>query len=524
MSSGAALAETIPAAARATAARLGDKVGLIIGDRGWTFAELYHDARAVASAYLARGIGRGDVVAIWAPNSREWILAALGAHIAGAAITPLNTRLKGVEAGDILRRSHARLLVCTERFLGFDYPAMIAGEALPELRGVVRIDGEGADGWAAFTAGGGGADDPAVDMAEAAVTPDDACDIMFTSGTTGSPKGVLHSHGNVVPLFRAWAVRVDLREDDRYLIANPFFHTFGYKAGWVACLTRGATMLPMAVFDVAEMARLIEAERVSFIPGPPTIYQSLLQDLAGGKRDFSSLRVAVTGAAPVPPVLVERMRAELGMENVVNGYGMTEFGAITMTAQGDPPDTIAQTCGFALPGVELTCVDDAGKTVGPGETGEILVRGRGRMLGYFEDPAATTEAIDADGWLHTGDVGALDAAGYLRITDRKKDMYISGGFNCYPAEIEKLMAAHPAIEVAAVVGVPEVRLGEVGHAFVVLRPGAAADAAAIIGWCRQTMANYKVPRGIDFVADLPRNAGGKVLRTVLRDPAYRGGA
>jgi acyl-CoA synthetase (AMP-forming)/AMP-acid ligase II len=513
------LPETIPAAARATAERLPGKIGLIEGEQSWTFQELYRDARAVASAYLARGLGKGDVVAIWAPNCRQWILAALGAHIAGAAITPLNTRMKGVEAGDILRRSYAKLLVCTERFMGFDFPAMLSNEDLPDLGGIVRVDGNGEDGWAAFLASGRGADDPLVDAAVAAVTPDDLCDIMFTSGTTGSPKGVLHSHGNVVPLFRAWAERVDLQEDDRYLIANPFFHTFGYKAGWVTCMALGVTMLPMAMFDVDAMADLIEQQRVSFIPGPPAIYQSLLQGLAGQKRDFSSMRVAVTGAAPGPPALVERMRRELGMENVVNGYGMTEFGAITMTGKGDSPETVANTCGYALPGVEITCVDEAGCVVQHGVTGEILVRGRGRMIGYFENPEATAEAIDQNGWLHTGDVGSIDADGYLRITDRKKDMFISGGFNCYPAEIEKLLAGHPAIELAAVIGMPDERMGEVGKAFVVLRPGSTADAQTIMAWARENMANYKVPRSIAFLSELPRNAGGKVLRTALREMA-----
>lgn len=513
------LPETIPAAARATAERLPDKIALIEGDESWTFEQLYRDARRVAAAYLALGIRKGDVVGIWAPNCRHWILSALGAHIAGAAITPLNTRMKGGEAADILRRSYARLLMCTETFLGFDYPAMVSGHDLPNLERIVRLDGEGEEGWDDFLARGNYVDEATIDAVEAAVTPDDLSDIMFTSGTTGSPKGVLHSHGNVVPLFRAWAERVDLQESDRYLIANPFFHTFGYKAGWVSCLTLGVTMLPMATFDVNAMADLIEQQQVSFIPGPPAIYQSLLQGLAGQQRDFSSMRVAVTGAAPVPPILVERMRRELGMENVVNGYGMTEFGAITMTGKGDSPETISQTCGFPLPGVEIKCVDDADRIVDPGETGEILVRGRGRMIGYFENPEATAEAIDTDGWLRTGDVGSIDAQGYLRITDRKKDMYISGGFNCYPAEIEKLLAGHPAIELAAVIGVPDERMGEVGKAFVVLRPGHTADAQAIIAWARDNMANYKVPRTIAFVDELPRNAGGKVLRTELREMA-----
>jgi len=511
------LPETVPAAARATAQRIGDRIGLIDGERSWTFAELYRDARAVASAYIARGIGKGDLVAIWAPNCCEWVLAGLGAHIAGAAIVPLNTRMKGLEAADILFRSRAKILVATEHFMGFNYPAMIKGEALPALQSIVVMDGHGAGGWEAFIAGGKGADDPAVDAAEAAVTPDYISDVMFTSGTTGSPKGVLHSHGNIVPLFRKWAERVDLREGDKYLIVNPFFHTFGYKAGWSACLTMGATIIPVPIFNVDEVARLIEEEKVTFIPGPPTLYQSLLQGLVGQKRDFSSLRVAVTGAAPVPPALVRRMRSELGMNNVVNGYGMTECGAISMTGQGDSPETVANTCGYALPGIEIKCIDDAGRTLGADEAGEVLVRGRGVMHGYLDNPEATAEAIDADGWLHTGDIGTLDAEGYLRITDRKKDMYISGGFNCYPAEVEKLLSGHPSIEMAAVIGVPDETMGEVGKAFVVLIPGATPDAAGIIAWARENMANYKVPRTIEFVTELPRNAGGKVLRTVLRD-------
>lgn len=509
--------DTTCGAARATAERIGDRVALIENGKSWTFAEVLRDARAAASAYLARGIGKGDIIGVWAPNCREWIIATLGAHMTGAAITPLNTRLKSLEAADILRRSRAKMLVCTEKFLGFDFPSMIEGQDLPDLAETVVIDREGEGGWEAFVASGRGADDPAVAEAESKVTPDDLADIMFTSGTTGSPKGVLHTHGSVVPNFRSWANRVGLREGDRYLIVNPFFHTFGYKAGWVCALTMGATILPMPVFDVEQLADTIEREKVSFIPGPPTIYQSLLAGLAGQKRDFSSLRVAVTGAAPVPPVLVERMRGELGMENVVNGYGMTECGAIAMTCQGDSAETIANTCGKALDGLEIRCVDDDGNDVPAGEAGEILVRGPWVMKGYLDDPAATAEAIDTDGWLHTGDVGTLDENGYLRITDRKKDMYISGGFNCYPAEIEKLLSAHPAIEVAAVVGVPDERMGEVGKAFVVLRPGASADAADIIGWARENMANYKVPRFVEFVKDLPRNAGGKVLRMALRE-------
>lgn len=508
--------QTIPGAAQAASERWPSAPALIVGDRSWTFAELWSDARAAASAMRASGVGHGDRVAIWAPNAREWILAAIAAQIVGAAIVPLNTRFKGQEAGDILRRSGAKLLFIPADFLGTDYRALIAKEELPALAEVVTFDGA----WDAFVARGKGAHDPGVDIALDRLSGDDISDIIFTSGTTGRPKGALSAHRQVTQNFGDWAARVDLREGDRYLIVNPFFHTFGYKAGWTACLLRGAAIVPQAVFDAAETARLIEYHRISFIPGPPTIYQSLLQDLANDMpRDFSSLRVAVTGAAPVAPALVERMRGELGMQNIVNGYGMTECGAIAMTRQGDDAETIAHTCGFPLPGIEVRCVDDDGRDLPAGQAGELWVRGHAVMRGYLDDPAATAEAIDADGWLHTGDVGTVDSRGYLAITDRKKDMYISGGFNCYPAEIEKLLASHPAIEMAAVVGVPDERMGEIGKAFVVLRPGQTSDAASILAWARTNMANYKVPREIAFVAELPRNAGGKVLRMALRSGA-----
>lgn len=505
--------QTIPGAAKAAAETWPDRPGLIVGDRTWTFAQVWADARAAASAMLASGIGHGDRIAIWAPNTREWILAALGAQAVGATIVPMNTRFKGAEAGDILRRAHVKILFAPADFLGQDYATLIAGEDLPDLAETVHIDRD----FEAFMARGKGAGDPAVDEALARVSPDDICDIIFTSGTTGRPKGALTAHRQATQIFGDWAVRVDLRPGDRYLIVNPFFHTFGYKAGWSACLVRGATIVPMATFDVAEMVRAIEAHRITFIPGPPTIYQSLLQELAGDKpRDFSSLRVAVTGAAPVPPALVERMRAELGMSNIVNGYGMTECGCISMTRQGDDAQTIANTCGVPLPGLEVRCVGEDGQDMPTGEPGELWVRGHGVMRGYLDDPAATAEAIDPEGWLHTGDVGTIDARGYLKITDRKKDLIISGGFNVYPAEVEALLSAHPDIAMCAVVGVPDERMGEVGKAFVVPRPGHAPDPTGLLAWSRQNMANYKVPRSFVIVDELPRNAAGKVLKTELR--------
>jgi acyl-CoA synthetase (AMP-forming)/AMP-acid ligase II len=507
-----ALPLTIPHAAEAAARRWPDAVALIEGAETRTFAQLWQECRAAASALLERGVKDGDRIAIWAPNCREWVIAAVAAQACGAAIVPLNTRLKGREAGDILRRTHARMLFTVAGFLGIDYPALLAAEDLPDLAETVLLDRD----FAGFVASGKGAADPRIDASLATLTPDHVSDIMFTSGTTGVPKGVLMTHGRILPQVGVWIGNTGLAQGERYLIANPFFHSFGMKVGWVACLLAGAVMVPMPQFDVAEAIRLIEQERIAFLPGPPTIFQMLLAERDQRPFDCSSLRGGTTGAATVPPVLIERIRIELGMKDIITAYGMTECVNITSCRPGDPVELIAQTCGAAIPGNEVIIAGDNGEELPRGETGEILVRGTGVMLGYLDDPAATAEAIDAAGWLHTGDVGTMDANGYVRITDRKKDMFISGGFNVYPAEVEKILSAHPAVGMVAVVGAPDERMGEVGVAFIVPRSGVAIDEAEVLAWCRANMANYKVPRRIVTVEDLPRNASGKVLKIELK--------
>ncbi len=314
------------------------------------------------------------------------------------------------------------------------------------------------------------------------------------------------THGQTLRMYLTWSELAGLREGDRYLIVNPFFHTFGYKAGVLDCLLRGATMVPQAVFDVDALLELVARHRITVLPGPPALYSAILAHPDRDRYDLSSLRVAVTGAAVVPVALIERMRSELTFQTVLTAYGLTEScGTVTMCRPGDDPVTVATTSGRAVPGVEVRVAPD---------TGEVLVRGYNVMRGYFEDEAATRSTVDAEGWLHTGDVGVLDERGYLRITDRLKDMYIVGGFNTYPAEIEQVLARHPAVAEAAVVGVPDERLGEVGRAFVVPRTG--VDAAELIRYCREHLANYKVPRSVVFLDALPRNAGGKVLKGELR--------
>jgi acyl-CoA synthetase (AMP-forming)/AMP-acid ligase II len=352
----------------------------------------------------------------------------------------------------------------------------------------------------------------------AAVSPDDLSDILFTSGTTGKPKGVMTTHAQNVRVFAVWSEMVGLRQGDHHLIVNPFFHSFGYKAGWLASVMRGATVLPQAVFDVPTVLERIGKDRITVLPGPPTLFQMILNHPDRDRYDLSCLRLAITGAAAIPVELIHRMRRELNFETILTGYGLTEScGVVSMTRPADSAETIATTCGQALPDTEVRCVDEGGHEVPRGQPGEVVVRGYNVMKGYLDDPGATAEAVDGHGWLHTGDIGIMDPRGYVRITDRIKDMFINGGFNCYPAEIENLMLANSAITQVAVIGVPDERLGEVGKAYVVLAPGAALSAETIIAWCREHMANYKVPRYVELLDALPMTASGKVMKFVLRE-------
>ncbi|MFG2970962.1 FadD3 family acyl-CoA ligase [Streptomyces sp. NPDC048288] len=518
---------TVPGLVRSAAARYADAEAVVDGRTRITYAELGARVERAAAACLAAGVETGDRVGIWAPNSLDWIVAALGAVSAGGVLVPLNTRFKGAEAADVLRRSGARLLFVTGTFLGTSYVASLrraAGEGtgdgdgdgpgplpgLPALRDVVVLSEDAPVDfrtWKDFLAAGEGVGAREVAARAAGLDGDCLSDIVFTSGTTGRPKGAVITHAQTLRAYEVWADLAGLRGDDRYLIVNPFFHTFGYKAGVIACLMRGATMIPQPVFNVATVLANVAAERVSVLPGPPTLHQSLLDHPARDAHDLSALRLVVTGAAVVPLRLVERLRGELGVETVLTAYGLSEAsGIVTMCRRGDDPTVIASTSGRAIPGTEVR-VD---------ESGEVLVRGFNVMRGYYEDPAATAGAVTPDGWLRTGDVGVLDQAGNLRITDRLKDMFIVGGFNAYPAEIEQLLGLHPEVADVAVIGVPDARLGEVGKAYVVRRPASVLTGDDLIAWARREMANYKVPRTVEFVAELPRNASGKVVKGELR--------
>ena len=491
-----------------------------------SFDDLAERSRALARSLVAVGVEPGDRVAIWAPNTWEWVVALLGLQYAGAALVPLNTRYKGAEAADILRRSGAKVLFCVDGFLGNEYVRMLReadADLLDSFERVVVMRHEGVvpDGtieFEALLAEGEGVDADVLSSLE--VGPGSMSDMMFTSGTTGAPKGVVQTHAASLRAFADWADIVGLRPDDRYLVINPFFHTFGYKAGILAGLITGCTIVPLPTFDVDRAAEVIRTEGISMIPGPPTLYQTLLNHPDFDPAQVDTLRLAVTGAAAVPVALVEAMRSVLGFETVLTAYGLTEAcGVVTVCRAEDDDETISHTSGRAIPGIEVRVVAEDGTEKPPGEPGEVVVRGYNVMREYFEDPEQTAEAIDAEGWLHTGDVGVMDERGYLDITDRLKDMFIVGGFNAYPAEIEALLGAHPAIAAAAVVGVPDERMGEVAHAFVVPATGTDLDGDDVVAWARENMANYKAPRTVEVVGELPLNASGKVLRYELRERA-----
>jgi acyl-CoA synthetase (AMP-forming)/AMP-acid ligase II len=474
--------QTIPEMVLSAADRFGDAEAVVDGPLRLTFTEVVERIRCAAGAFADLGIDKGERVAVWAPNSAEWMIAAFGLLTAGGILVPVNTRFKAAEAADVIGRSGAKAVLVQKGFLGQDYTAP-AGVPVIDLKSDFLSSGS---------------------PFQRDVSGDDISDVIFTSGTTGRPKGAMMNHRQTLRMYEEWATLADLREADRYLMINPFFHTFGLKAGLIAAFLRGATMLPVAVFDIDRVVELIESERITMLPGPPTLYHSLLA--VSDKSRLATLRAGVTGAADIPVELVRRIHSELPFRTLMTGYGLTEAGNVTLSRPGDSFEDVATTAGLPCDGVEVRIADDS----------EVLVRGYSVMAGYLDDPAATAEAIDADGWLHTGDLGTLDDAGRLRIVGRKKDMFIVGGFNAYPAEIEGFLLEHRAVAQAAVIGVPDERLGQVGKAFVVIRAdhdGVTAD--ELIAWSRDRMAGFKVPRFVEFTDELPLNATGKVVKDDL---------
>jgi acyl-CoA synthetase (AMP-forming)/AMP-acid ligase II len=517
---------TIPKMAQASAERFGDASAIVEGDRHLSFVDVVQEMRAVARSLVAVGVEPGDRVAIWAPNCAGWITAALGVHAAGAWLVPINTRFTGAEAAYILGKTDARVLFTSEGFLGRDYVGSVRAAA-PGLRALKNAIGLPLPGsaetrrWAEFLSRGEEIPMKHVEDLINKGQPGDISDVIFTSGTTGMPKGVMLRHGTSLHGYRIFADRFGLRAGDRYVVPTPFFHCFGYKAGWMISLMTGAVTYPLAVFDAAAVLELVHRERITHFPGSPTMFRALLDHPRRNEFELSSLRHAVIGAASIPAELVYRVREELGIVGILSAYGLTENHAlVSLTAADDPPEIVATTVGIPLPGVQVRIVDDSGSDLSPGQQGELCIKSPFVMSGYFDDDQATAVAVD-DGWLHTGDVGFFDDGGYLHITDRKKDMFIVGGFNVASAEVEKVLLGLAAVGQVAVVGMPDDYLGEVGVAFVIPRQGAQVSVEEVIAYAREHLANYKVPRRVEIVDAFPVNATGKVLKTELRERARR---
>jgi acyl-CoA synthetase (AMP-forming)/AMP-acid ligase II len=522
LASGEGELQTIPDALANAVERFGGDEALVDGSTRLSFRQLASQVDLTARALVASGVRAGDRVALWAPNSAEWVITSFAVYAVGGVLVPLNTRYRGEEAGHVLRSSRARILFTVTELLGTDLVALLADvPGLEALEETIVLEGPvpgGCTSVAEFKDRASRIATSEVDERRSALTEDTASDIIFTSGTTGLAKGAVLGHGASVRTYLAWSERVGLRRGDRYLMVYPFFHTAGLKSGLLACVLRGATIVPHAVFDVVPVMQRVVDERITMLPGPPTVFQSILDHPDFSSFDLSSLRLSVTGAATVPVEVIRRMREELCFETVVTGYGLTETtGTVSMCRHDDEPDVIATTVGRPLPGVAVRIVDEDGLPVAEGEAGEILVRGFNVMQEYFENPEATHEAIDEEGWLRSGDIGLVGSDGNLRITDRKKDMYIVGGFNAYPAEIEAIISGHPDVGQVAVVGKADDRLGEVGAAFVVSRPGRSIDPDELVVWCRSHMANFKVPRTVMVVDALPLNPTGKVMKFKLRE-------
>ncbi|HEY1990354.1 MAG TPA: AMP-binding protein [Acidimicrobiales bacterium] len=515
---------TIPAVVRAAAERFATREAVVEGSRRPTFADIAVSVELIERALIASGIQPGDRVGLWAPNGLDWILTSFAVYGVGGILVPINTRYKGTEAADLLRAADVRMLFTVTDFLGTNYVELLDGlEGLDGVGETVVTSGPvpaGSTSWTSFLDRAAPITPEDAAAREAAIHPDDPSDIIFTSGTTGLPKGAVLRHGASVETYLQWSKGVGLQAGDRMLVVYPFFHTAGLKSGVLAAFLCGVTLVPHAVFEVQSVIDRVAEEQITVLPGPPSIFQSILNHPDFDSFPLDSLRLSVTGAAVVPTELIARMKSDLGLDTVITAYGLTEtHGTVTICEPSDTIDTIATTVGHPLDGLALRIVDDDGRDQPSGQPGEVLVQGFNVMNEYFNAPDATAAAIDAGGWLHTGDVGSLGEDGYLRIVDRKKDILIVGGFNVSAAEVESIILRRDDVAQVAVVAAPDERMGEVGAAFVVPRSGHRPDPAELIAWCRQQMANFKAPRYVQLVEALPTTSTGKVQKPELRSRA-----
>ncbi|WP_009479326.1 AMP-binding protein [Rhodococcus sp. JVH1] len=508
-----------------TVAAHGDRDALVDRPSGrrWTYAELRRDVDAVAAGLLKRGIGKGDRVGIWAPNCPEWTLIQFATAKIGAVLVNINPAYRAHELKYVLDQAGIRLLVSAPEFKSSDYAAMIeeVRPQCPDLEMVVLL---GSAEWSRLASDGMAAHeaDPALlPAAQAALSSDDPINIQYTSGTTGFPKGATLSHHNILNNGYFVGELCHYTENDRVCIPVPFYHCFGMVMGNLACTSHGATMIiPGPSFDPKATLQAVEAEKCTSLYGVPTMFIAELAEPDFASFDLSSLRTGIMAGSPCPVEVMKQVIEQMGMAEVSICYGMTETSPVSLQTRSD--DTIDQrvsTVGRVGPHLEVKIVDPAtGLTVPRGTPGELCTRGYSVMLGYWNNPEKTAEAIDAGRWMHTGDIGVMDSDGYVAITGRIKDMVIRGGENVYPREIEEFLYTHPDILDAQVIGVPDAKYGEELMVWVRMKDGAEPlDAAKVREFCTGKLAHYKIPKYVHVVDEFPMTVTGKVRKVEMRE-------
>jgi fatty-acyl-CoA synthase len=513
--------ETIGASFEATVAAYADNEALVefASGRRWTYAELDRDVNAFARGLMAAGIEKGHRVGIWSPNCAEWTIAQYATAKIGAILVNVNPAYRTHELSYAVNQSGLRLLVSAESFKGSDYRAMVE-ETAPRNETLERVVYIGTDDWDALVAEGEGLPVDAVSERMAALAPDDPINIQYTSGTTGYPKGATLSHRNILNNGFFTTELINFTHEDRLCIPVPFYHCFGMVMGNLGCTTHGATMvIPAPGFDPEITLRATAEERCTGLYGVPTMFIAMQNDPSFAEHDLSHLRTGVMAGSICPVEVMKRCVNDMHMAEVSIAYGMTETSPVScQTRADDDLDRRTATIGRVHPHVEVKIVDPAtGETVERGRPGELCTRGYSVMIGYWDDPEKTAEAIDAEGWMHTGDLAEMREDGYCNIVGRIKDMVIRGGENIYPREIEEFLYTHPDIEDVQVIGVPDERYGEELAAWVKLRSGAdPLDAAQVREFASGRLAHYKIPRYVLLVEEFPMTVTGKIRKVQMR--------
>jgi fatty-acyl-CoA synthase len=533
------IGETIGAHFDRAVARWGAREGLVVRhqDVHWTYRELADRVDALAGGLLALGLEPGDRIGIWSPNRAEWVQLQFASAKAGLILVNINPAYRLSELEHALTLSGCKALVTANRFKSSDYlgmlrelapelataePGRLRAKRLPDLRILIHLDPVEQPGMLKFSdvpERGGPAERARLAELAGRLQFDEPINIQFTSGTTGLPKGATLTHHNILNNGFFVAEAMGLKESDRLCIPVPLYHCFGMVMSVLACMSHGATMVfPCEGFDPLAVLETIEAERCTLVHGVPTMFIAEMEHPDFAKFDLSSLRAGIMAGSPCPIEVMRRVIDQMHLSEVTIAYGMTETSPVSFqSAIDDPIERRVSTVGRIHPHLEVKIIDGEGRVVPRGTPGEILTRGYSVMLGYWNDAARTAEAVDAAGWMHTGDLGVIDEAGYCNIVGRIKDLVIRGGENIYPREIEEFLFRHPKIEAAQVFGVPDDRFGEELCVWIKLRAGESLDAEGVKAFCQGQIAHYKIPRYVQFVEEFPMTVTGKIQKFIMRE-------